>query len=142
MEHRRPFIIIFRHDPVWVFEINESNEGETIGSERCRCSCPCLLIPQLASFMLFPFSEKLYIGVLAIDSLRCDKHVIFWALGLGLVTLIQDQKTFPHMAVLKLNLEVGPVYCSSLTPHHQAPDSYQSHWGGDPIGLGLSSLWD
>ena len=54
-----------------------------------------------------------------------------------MVSFLQDHNCVLHVAVHKVNPEVGPVCLSSPTPLHRSPDSCQNIWEGEPIDLVL-----
>ena len=47
--------------------------------------------------------------MLAVEVLVLHKQVTSGAPGVGLVPYLQDHYCVPHMAVPKMNLEVGPI---------------------------------
>ena len=85
-----------------------------------------------------PPPAKVRLGVLTIYSPLHNEHVAFGALGVGKVPFLQDHNCVPHVAVQKIIPEFVPVHCSSQTPLHRAPTSFQHFWEGYVIDLGLT----
>ena len=54
-----------------------------------------------------------------------------------MVTLIHDPKCGLHMAVRKLNPEVGPVQCPTQAPLYREPEPQKPFWGGYPVSMFL-----
>ena len=54
------------------------------------------------------------------------KHVTFRALGVGLVTILQDLKFILNVAVHKMDLEVGLDFLLPLSPIHHAKNHVHS----------------
>ena len=74
---------------------------------------------------------------MAIEILLSNKNVAFGALGELTVPFLQNHNCVPHVAVHKLNLEVGTVCLSSPEPIYRVPESCQSLWEVYLIDLGL-----
>ena len=56
---------------------------------------------------------------------------------MGVVALIRNHNSVPHMVVHEVNPEVGPVQCPSPTPINWEHQRSRSLWEGDVVGLGL-----
>ena len=72
-------------------------------------ACPRLLLRQAVMLPLLPPAAKGRREVLAVEGLVRHKHVTLGAPGVRSDTLIQYHDCVPHMAVYKVNPEVGPI---------------------------------
>ena len=59
-------------------------------------------------------------GVEAFKSHMGHKHIVFLALGVGLVTLLHDRKCVPHMVVKKMDPKVGLDFRPPPEPLHRS----------------------
>ena len=109
--------------------------GAVVGGE-CHLHLWILYL-QMAVFLLLPPSTEVSGGVDSTQSPFWDEHVIFRAAGVVLVALLQDHNIFLHVAVCKVNLEVGMAVISPLSPLHWSSEVHQRLWERDPIGMGL-----
>ena len=60
------------------------------------------------------------------------KYVTFGAPGVGSVTILQDHNFLPHMAVIKINPQVGPILSPAQAPLYWAPELHQTFQGNRP----------
>ena len=66
-----------------------------------------------------------------------NKHATLRAEKVGPITLLQDHNGISHMAVRKVNPEVGLVGRPPLAYRHWAPEARAHRWEGKSIGLSL-----
>ena len=137
----QPVIVECQHGPSQVLERWDRYEGAAVGSEHHLRYHLHFLCCQSAAFPLFPPLTEVCGGVPALEGQLCNKHVTLGTSGVGSVALFQYHNCVPHMAVQKVNPEVGLVCCSPWTPLHWAPDSCQHRGERDPIRLGLPRGW-
>ena len=109
----------------------------TIGVERRLDPNPHPFCHHMVAFALFPPSKYFCGKVVAVKGLSGHKHVAFVALGVGLVTLLQDFKCAMHVVVYKMNPDVGPDHIPPLTPLHQALNNVLCLRRKNPIVMDL-----
>ena len=78
---------------------------------------------------------------MAVKGLLGHKNVALGAPGIGLVALLQDQNCILHVAVCKVNPEVGPTRSPTHSPRYRSPDPQQVFWEVHPESLGLPGEW-
>ena len=69
------------------------------------------------------------------------KHVTLREAKVGTVALLQYHNSISHVAVHKVNLEVGPVGAPPLVPYHWVLEVCELLWEGNLIGLSLPQGW-
>ena len=107
--HCRPVIVLCCKNSPQVLEGDDLGEGDSVGSEFPLRPLLCLLLRQATPILLHsPYAECCG-QVPAIKGLLWHKHVALRAHGVGAVTFLQDHNCIPHVAVRKVNLEVGPT---------------------------------
>ena len=73
----------------------------------------------------------------AVKGLLGQKDVALGAPGLGSVSLLQDHNCIPHVAVCKMNLEVGTTRRPTQATCYLVPELRQVFWEGYQVSLGL-----
>ena len=134
-----------------VLESCDFYEGAAVGNERCLHSRLCFLCCQLAAFPLLLLSTEVYGGGTDVEGLLCNEHVTIGTYEVGMIEILQDNNFVPHVAVCKMNPEVGPVCRSSQTPLNWDLN-YCQHYGeiylifmglpGLGVGVGCDRIHD
>ena len=77
----------------------------------------------------------------AVKGILGHKYVALGATRVGSVTLLQDQNCILHVAVCKVNLEVGTTQRSTtMETLYQAPDLQHKFLEGDPVSPVISPM--
>ena len=105
----RPVFVLFRENFPQVLEGVDLGEGYSIEIELPLRPHPCLLLRQATPFPLHYPLAKVRLKVPAVKDILGHKHVALGAPGAGSVTLLQDHNCILHVAMCKVNPEVGPT---------------------------------
>ena len=77
----------------------------------------------------------------AVKGILGHKYVALGATRVGSVTLLQDQNCILHVAVCKVNPEVGTTQRSTtMETLYQAPDLQHKFLEGDPVSPVISPM--
>ena len=123
--HLSPVVVLFCKNSPQILERGDLGDGESIFSELLFRPLPCLLFRQAMPLPLQSPSAEGSCKVPASKGLLWHKHVALRTPGLGEVALLQDHNCIPHVAVFKVNTEVGLT--RRPPPRHPAT----RHWSRD-----------
>ena len=83
-------------------------EGDSVCSECSLRYLPCVVLRQTMSLPLHSLSTECGGKVLTVKELLWHKHVALRTPGVGAATLLQNHNGIPHVAMRKVDPEVGP----------------------------------
>ena len=76
-----------------------------------------------------------------VKELLWHKNASLRAPGVGAITLLHDHNCILHMAVCKVNPEIGPTRRPPQAPRYWALEPRQVCWKVDLVSLGLPGGW-